>query len=136
MLCCSVAILQYLVKKFSTPDHWYPADLQKGALADEFLSWQHTNLRTHASKIFWLRVRPQFQIYVELAEVSAAQTHCSTLSRALTLLLICFFTMLDNVLRLYLFNYFNFNKGLITPTSHADACSLSSPYTLSTEAHF
>ncbi|XP_036434571.1 glutathione S-transferase theta-1a [Colossoma macropomum] len=51
----STAILQYLVGKYSTPDHWYPVDLQKRARVDEYLSWQHTNMRTHGSKVFWFR---------------------------------------------------------------------------------
>ncbi|KAG7266099.1 hypothetical protein CRUP_026736 [Coryphaenoides rupestris] len=51
----SVAILQYLAEKFQTPDHWYPRDLQQRARVHEFLSWQHTALRLHGSKIFWLR---------------------------------------------------------------------------------
>ncbi|KAK2898710.1 hypothetical protein QQF64_032030 [Cirrhinus molitorella] len=51
----SIAILQYLVGKHRTPDHWYPADLQKRARVDEFLSWQHTNIRAHGSKVFWFR---------------------------------------------------------------------------------
>ncbi|XP_072537122.1 glutathione S-transferase theta-1a [Salminus brasiliensis] len=51
----STAILQYLVQKYSTPDHWYPADLQKRARVDEYLSWQHTNIRAHGSKVFWFR---------------------------------------------------------------------------------
>uniref|UniRef100_A0A8D2MP12 glutathione transferase n=1 Tax=Zonotrichia albicollis TaxID=44394 RepID=A0A8D2MP12_ZONAL len=41
----SIAILLYLVQKFKTPDHWYPADLQKRARVDEYLSWQHTNIQ-------------------------------------------------------------------------------------------
>lgn len=53
----SIAILQYLAAKHRTPDRWYPADLQKRARVDEFLSWQHTNIRTHGSKVFWFRVR-------------------------------------------------------------------------------
>ncbi|KAJ1093564.1 hypothetical protein NDU88_006664 [Pleurodeles waltl] len=52
----SIAILLHLVRKFDTPDHWYPADLQKRARVDEFLSWQHTALRPHNSKIFWYKV--------------------------------------------------------------------------------
>uniref|UniRef100_A0A8B9RJC7 glutathione transferase n=1 Tax=Astyanax mexicanus TaxID=7994 RepID=A0A8B9RJC7_ASTMX len=51
----STAILQYLAKKYSTPDHWYPADMQKRARVDEYLSWQHTNIRPHGSKVFWFR---------------------------------------------------------------------------------
>ncbi|KTF76708.1 hypothetical protein cypCar_00010419 [Cyprinus carpio] len=51
----SIAILQYLAAKHHTPDNWYPTDLQKRARVDEFLSWQHTNIRTHGSKVFWFR---------------------------------------------------------------------------------
>ncbi|XP_053277114.1 glutathione S-transferase theta-1a [Pleuronectes platessa] len=53
----SVAILQYLVQKHrpSVADHWYPADLQQRARVNEYLSWQHMNLRTHGSKVFLLR---------------------------------------------------------------------------------
>ncbi|XP_066499953.1 glutathione S-transferase theta-1a [Hoplias malabaricus] len=51
----SIAIMQYLAGKYSTPDHWYPADLQKRARVDEYLAWQHTNMRTSGSKVFWLR---------------------------------------------------------------------------------
>ncbi|XP_067861568.1 glutathione S-transferase theta-1-like [Heptranchias perlo] len=51
----SVAILKYLALKYQTPDHWYPADLQKRARVDEYLAWQHTALRPHAGKIFMLK---------------------------------------------------------------------------------
>ncbi|XP_051525708.1 glutathione S-transferase theta-1a [Myxocyprinus asiaticus] len=51
----SIAILQYLAAKHCTPDHWYPADLQKRARVDEYLSWQHTNIRANGSKVFWFR---------------------------------------------------------------------------------
>ncbi|NXX44009.1 GSTT1 transferase, partial [Tricholaema leucomelas] len=44
----SIAILLYLAQKFKTPDHWYPAELQKRALVDEYLSWQHTTIRVKA----------------------------------------------------------------------------------------
>ncbi|KAA8594424.1 hypothetical protein FQN60_011559 [Etheostoma spectabile] len=52
----SVAILLYLADKFKTPDFWYPADLQQRARIIEYLSWQHTAIRLHGSKMFWLRV--------------------------------------------------------------------------------
>ncbi|KAJ8388732.1 hypothetical protein AAFF_G00129650 [Aldrovandia affinis] len=51
----SIAILKYLAEKFRTADHWYPADLQKRALVNEYLSWQHSAIRAHGSKIFWFR---------------------------------------------------------------------------------
>ncbi|NXF19307.1 GSTT1 transferase, partial [Rhodinocichla rosea] len=52
----SIAILLYLVQKFKTPDHWYPADLQKRARVDEYLSWQHVNIRAKGSKLFLSKV--------------------------------------------------------------------------------
>ncbi|MEE6504289.1 hypothetical protein FKM82_005126 [Ascaphus truei] len=51
----SIAILLYLARKYNTPDHWYPSDLQKRARVDEYLSWQHTNTRPHCSKVFWVK---------------------------------------------------------------------------------
>lgn len=53
----SVAILKYLVQKYSSSvaEHWYPADLQQRARVNEYLSWQHMNLRAHGSKVFLLR---------------------------------------------------------------------------------
>nr|XP_019959738.1 PREDICTED: glutathione S-transferase theta-3-like [Paralichthys olivaceus] len=53
----SVAILKYLAQKYSSSvaDHWYPAGLQQRARVNEYLSWQHMNLRAHGSKVFLLR---------------------------------------------------------------------------------
>ncbi|KAM4617015.1 glutathione S-transferase theta-1a [Polymixia lowei] len=53
----SVAILKYMAEKFagSVPDQWYPADLQKRARVNEYLSWQHSAVRAHGSKVFWFR---------------------------------------------------------------------------------
>ncbi|KAM6986786.1 glutathione S-transferase theta-3-like [Aplochiton taeniatus] len=52
----STAIMKYMAEKFQTPDHWYPADLKKRARVNEYLSWQHMNVRMHGSKMFWLRL--------------------------------------------------------------------------------
>ncbi|KAI4902479.1 hypothetical protein NFI96_018826 [Prochilodus magdalenae] len=52
----SVAIMMYLAEKYKTPDHWLPADLQKRAKVNEYLSWQHSAMRPHGSKIFWLKL--------------------------------------------------------------------------------
>ncbi|KAM7393527.1 hypothetical protein PAMP_020390 [Pampus punctatissimus] len=53
---CSIAILLYLAEKFKTPDFWYPADLQQRARVNEYLSWQHTAIRLHGSKMFWFLI--------------------------------------------------------------------------------
>ncbi|KAJ8379536.1 hypothetical protein SKAU_G00003140 [Synaphobranchus kaupii] len=55
VLAESIAILNYLVEKFRTPDHWYPADLKKRSCVNEYLCWQHTAIRSHGSKVFWFR---------------------------------------------------------------------------------
>ncbi|KAF7652705.1 hypothetical protein LDENG_00093540 [Lucifuga dentata] len=52
----SIAILLYLAEKFNTPDFWYPADAQQRARVTEYLSWQHMAIRSHGSKIFWLKI--------------------------------------------------------------------------------
>nr|ACQ58896.1 Glutathione S-transferase theta-1 [Anoplopoma fimbria] len=53
----STAILKYLVQKHasSVADHWFPAELQQRARVNEYLSWQHMNLRAHGSKVFLLK---------------------------------------------------------------------------------
>ncbi|KAI3372925.1 hypothetical protein L3Q82_023377 [Scortum barcoo] len=53
----SIAILKYMAQKYSSSvaDHWYPADLQLRARVNEYLSWQHMNLRAHGSKVFLLK---------------------------------------------------------------------------------
>ncbi|XP_005812572.1 glutathione S-transferase theta-3-like [Xiphophorus maculatus] len=51
----SIAILQYLVQKCLLADHWFPAELQQRARVNEYLSWQHLNLRSHCSKVFLFR---------------------------------------------------------------------------------
>ncbi|XP_008825395.2 glutathione S-transferase theta-3-like [Nannospalax galili] len=52
----SVAILLYLSRKYKAPDHWYPEDLQARARVDEYLSWQHTTLRSCCSRAMWQKV--------------------------------------------------------------------------------
>ncbi|NXN93594.1 GSTT1 transferase, partial [Rhinopomastus cyanomelas] len=50
------AILLYLCRKYSTPDHWYPSDIQKRAKVDEYISWHQANMRANAPKTMWLKV--------------------------------------------------------------------------------
>nr|XP_040050618.1 glutathione S-transferase theta-1a [Gasterosteus aculeatus aculeatus] len=53
----STSILKYLVQKHRAlvKDHWFPEDLQQRARVNEYLSWQHLNLRAHGSKVFLLK---------------------------------------------------------------------------------
>ncbi|XP_051888036.1 glutathione S-transferase theta-1a [Pristis pectinata] len=51
----SVAILKYLAGKYQTPDHWYPSDLQQRARVDEYLAWQHSNIRFHGPRVFMFK---------------------------------------------------------------------------------
>lgn len=50
---CSMAIVQYLADKFSTPDHWYPEDIAIRAKINEYLCWHHTNTREGAGYLFF-----------------------------------------------------------------------------------
>ncbi|XP_036619990.1 glutathione S-transferase theta-1-like [Trichosurus vulpecula] len=52
----SVAIMLYLCRRFRTPDHWYPNDAQMCACVDEYLAWQHLNLKKHCTKILWMKM--------------------------------------------------------------------------------
>jgi len=52
----SVAILKYLSDKYKVADHWYPKDLQRRAMVDRFMAWQHLNLRMFGSMVFRTKV--------------------------------------------------------------------------------
>ncbi|XP_029016844.1 glutathione S-transferase theta-1a [Betta splendens] len=51
----SVAILKYMAQKHSVAEHWLPAELQRRARVNEYLAWQHMNVRAHGSKVFLFR---------------------------------------------------------------------------------
>uniref|UniRef100_A0A8C5LKV9 glutathione transferase n=1 Tax=Leptobrachium leishanense TaxID=445787 RepID=A0A8C5LKV9_9ANUR len=53
----SNSMLLYMVRKYKTPDHWYPSDIQKCSRVDEYLAWQQTNTRYYGCKVFWVKVR-------------------------------------------------------------------------------
>lgn len=45
----SVAIMRYLTREKLVPEHWYPKNTQKRAQIDEYLEWQHSNIRLGCS---------------------------------------------------------------------------------------
>uniref|UniRef100_A0A8C5LIH9 glutathione transferase n=1 Tax=Leptobrachium leishanense TaxID=445787 RepID=A0A8C5LIH9_9ANUR len=51
----SNSMLLYMVRKYKTPDHWYPSDIQKCSRVDEYLAWQQTNTRYYGCKVFWVK---------------------------------------------------------------------------------
>ncbi|XP_053677843.1 glutathione S-transferase theta-1-like [Anopheles nili] len=56
----SVAIVRYICREYSVPDHWYPVDSRRRARVDEYLEWQHHNTRASCAVYFqylWLRPR-------------------------------------------------------------------------------
>ncbi|KAK3587078.1 hypothetical protein CHS0354_014951 [Potamilus streckersoni] len=49
----SVAILRYLSLKYNVSEHWYPrSDVKAQARVDEYLNWQHLNIRYFEANIF------------------------------------------------------------------------------------
>ena len=53
----SVAIFRYLAAENQIEDHWYPVDVKKRALVDEYMEWQHNNTRITCAMFFqtkWL----------------------------------------------------------------------------------
>ncbi|XP_051009190.1 glutathione S-transferase theta-3 isoform X2 [Acomys russatus] len=43
-------------RKYKAPDHWYPQELQARARVDEYLSWQHTALRSCCTRAMWQKM--------------------------------------------------------------------------------
>ncbi|XP_014721748.3 glutathione S-transferase theta-1 isoform X2 [Equus asinus] len=72
----SVAILLYLTRKYKTPDHWYPQDLQARARVDEYLAWQHTALRRNCLRTLWHKL----MLPVFMGEPVAAEMLAATLA--------------------------------------------------------
>lgn len=53
----SVGILRYLCREYTVPDHFYPKDSKLQARVDEYLEWQHNNIRMFCALYFqkkWL----------------------------------------------------------------------------------
>ncbi len=52
MCIFSVAILKYLATVYKVADHWYPQDVKRRAKVDEYMAWQHANIRMNGSMYF------------------------------------------------------------------------------------
>jgi len=52
----TMAIMRYLCTQFPVADHWFPKDPRHRAKVDEYLAWQHLNLRMFGSMMFQNRV--------------------------------------------------------------------------------
>ncbi|XP_017760475.1 PREDICTED: glutathione S-transferase theta-1-like [Eufriesea mexicana] len=48
----SIAILRYICREFKVIDHWYPKESELQLKVDEYLEWQHLNVRLHCSLYF------------------------------------------------------------------------------------
>ncbi|XP_049646722.1 glutathione S-transferase theta-1-like [Suncus etruscus] len=81
----SVAILLYLTRKYKVPDHWYPQDLQARARVDEYLAWQHVNLRRNCIRALWHKV--MFPVFLgEIVSPEILKTTLAELDVSLQLL--------------------------------------------------
>ena len=49
----SGAIMRYICSSRKLPDHWYPQDLKKRAIVDQYLDWHHTNIRRGCTGWFY-----------------------------------------------------------------------------------
>ena len=47
----SVAIMRYLAREKEVEDHWYPGDSKAQARVDEYMEWQHLNIRCSKSSV-------------------------------------------------------------------------------------
>nr|WET52674.1 glutathione S-transferase [Phaedon brassicae]WET52799.1 glutathione S-transferase [Phaedon brassicae] len=45
----SIGIMRYITREYPIEDHWYPKDSKKQAKVDEYLEWQHLNIRLNCS---------------------------------------------------------------------------------------
>lgn len=51
----SVAIFRYLARESKIDDHWYPKDSKARARVDEYMEWQHNNVRMGCAMYFRLK---------------------------------------------------------------------------------
>ncbi|CAG9860579.1 unnamed protein product [Phyllotreta striolata] len=56
----SIAIVRYLSREYALDDKWYPKDSAKQAKADEFLEWNHLNIRLECATYFLVKFHIPF----------------------------------------------------------------------------
>ncbi|CAH2008374.1 unnamed protein product [Acanthoscelides obtectus] len=49
----SVAIVRYLAREYQVKEHWYPKEVRPQARVDEYLEWNHLNIRLGCAKYFF-----------------------------------------------------------------------------------
>lgn len=63
-----MGIASYLSREYHIKDHWYPKDSKRQSKVDEYLEWQHLNIRYHCSSYFLSMVRRYTQ-FLELKKL-------------------------------------------------------------------
>ncbi|XP_062539528.1 glutathione S-transferase theta-2B-like [Armigeres subalbatus] len=65
----SVAIFRYLSREFQFDDRWYPKDRAHRARVDEYLEWQHANIRAQCAQYFiYCWINPLLGLEVDQAK--------------------------------------------------------------------
>ncbi|VEN52334.1 unnamed protein product [Callosobruchus maculatus] len=49
----SVAIVRYLAREYHVKEHWYPQEIRAQARVDEYLEWNHLNVRAGCARYFF-----------------------------------------------------------------------------------
>lgn len=70
----SHTIVKYLARKYQTPDHWYPSNLEQSLIVDEYLDWHHLNTRKAlAGLVFAKYIAPKFGMTVDESGIKNAE---------------------------------------------------------------
>ena len=65
--------MTYLHATRNLPDHWYPKDLQKRAVVDQWMHWHHTAIRPGALLFFETVVKPMIGLEPNLNYVETCK---------------------------------------------------------------
>jgi len=69
----SHTIMRYLADEYKVADHWYPKDLKKRAIVNEYLDWHHTATRKIATYSFAKVIGPRIGQVTPRHVVEAAE---------------------------------------------------------------